>query len=268
MSTELFRFRLGAGPLVVSCPHPGTKVPAELSARMSESGLGLPDTDWHVDKLYDFLAEFGATFLVAEMSRYVVDLNRNRGALLYPGKFETGVCPLQTFAGQAIYRQGEEPGETEIAERIERYWRPYHFQLAEALAATKKRHGFAILLDAHSILSGLPRLFEGKLPDLNLGTNGGLSCAPDVERLATDALRGQPTFTFVLNGRFKGGYITRHYGRPAEHIHAMQLEIACSAYLDEANPSLFDPARAAPLRRHLREFVAVLMRAHSRRHPA
>lgn len=262
MTTELYQFLPGKGALVVSCPHPGTYVPEAILDRMTDAGRALIDTDWHVDKLYDFLPEFDATFIRANVSRYVADLNRDpEGQALYPGRFETAMCPVVTFAGEAIYRERKELECTEITERQERYWRPYHAKLADALAEARSRHGYALLLDAHSILSHVPSLFEGRLPDLNLGTMDGKSCAPSIERAAAEALQRNSKFNFVSNGRFKGGYITRHYGNPAKQVHALQLEISFRAYLDEDNFTVFDSRRAEPLRNHLRHFVGELIKA-------
>lgn len=262
MTAELYQFRAGNGALVVSCPHPGTHVPAAILERMTEAGRALTDTDWHVDRLYDFLPEFDATLIRANVSRYVADLNRNpEGHALYPGRFETAMCPVVTFAGEAIYRQRKELECAEIAERQARYWQPYHAKLADAVAETKSRHGYALLLDAHSILSHVPSLFKGRLPDLNLGTVDGKSCAPSIEHAAAEALQCAPKFSFVTNGRFKGGYITRHYGNPAKQVHALQLEISFRAYLDEDNFTVFDSGRAEPLRNHLRHFIGELIKA-------
>jgi N-formylglutamate deformylase len=257
--SELYRFRQGECPLVVSCPHAGIHVPDSIRAAMTEAGLSLVDTDWNVDRLYDFLPEFDATFIVADLSRYVADLNRDpENAPLYPGRFETGMCPATTFAGDAMYQPGKELTAAEIAARRARYWQPYHAKLAETLAATKARHGYALLLDAHSILSRVPKLFEGRLPDLNLGTSDGKSCADDLQEIAIKALNNSQ-FSFVANGRFKGGYITRHYGNPAARIHAMQLEISICAYGDENNPSEYDAKHAAPLQKILRGFIGALL---------
>lgn len=260
MTTELYQFRSGKGALVVSCPHPGTDVPDIILNRMTNEGRNLTDTDWHVDRLYDFLSEFDATFIRANLSRYVVDLNRDpEGHALYPGQFETAMCPATTFTGEAIYRPGQELRDSEISGRRAHFWQPYHAKLVEVLAETKARHGHAVLLDAHSILSRVPSLFEGQLPHLNLGTADGKSCAPAVERAAAEALQSDSRFSFVTNGRFKGGYITRHYGNPGRHVHALQLEISCRAYLDEENVKVFNNSRAEPLRSHLRQFVGHLM---------
>lgn len=262
MSSELFHYRPGSSALVVSCPHPGTFVPDAILNRMSDAGRNLIDTDWHVDKLYDFLPEFDASFLVSKLSRYVADLNRDpEGHALYPGRFETAMCPVVTFAGDSIYQRDEVPSTIEIAERHAHYWQPYHTKLAEVLAATKAQHGYALLLDAHSIISHVPSLFEGRLPDLNLGTDDGKSCAPEIEQIASDALKRQSKFSFVANGRFKGGYITRHYGNPKKHIHALQLEIAFRAYLDEKNFTVFESSQAAPLKSHLRRLVEAIVNA-------
>ncbi|MGQ0741120.1 MAG: N-formylglutamate deformylase [Alphaproteobacteria bacterium] len=260
---ELFEFRHGNGPLVVSMPHPGTYIPGAILARMTAKGRALADRDWHVDKLYDFLPELDASCVRANYSRYVADLNRDpEGHLLYPGRFETMMCPETTFVGDRIYRQGEGLDRDEIAERRARYWAPYHEKLAWILAETKRRHGYAILLDAHSILSRVPRLFEGTLPDLNLGTADGNTCAADFQAAAAHVLGGQSQFSFIANGRFKGGYITRHYGNPAQHVHALQLEIAMSAYLDESDPSSFEKARLEPLNKLIRAFLwAVIEKA-------
>jgi len=262
MSSELFDFQPGNSALVVSCPHTGTHVPPAIFNRMSDAGRSLIDTDWHVDKLYDFLPEFDASFLVSRLSRYVADLNRDpEGHALYPGRFETAMCPVVTFAGDAIYQRDEELNDAEIAERQIRYWQPYHAKLVEVLAATKARHGFALLLDAHSILSRVPSLFEGRLPELNLGTDNGKSCTPEIERAASDSLQHLRKFSFVANGRFKGGYITRHYGNPGKHVHALQLEIAFRAYLEEDNFTVFESNRAKPLKSHLRGFVEAIVNA-------
>jgi N-formylglutamate deformylase len=258
MSEELFCFRQGAGPLVVSCPHAGTIVPDAIAARMTEAGRSLSDTDWNVDKLYDFLPEFDATFIAANPSRYVADLNRDpKSTPLYPGRFETAMCPAITFAGDPIYQSGKELTAVEIAERHAHYWQPYHTKLTEILVATKKRHGFALLLDAHSILSQVPKLFEGRLPDLNLGTADGKSCSAGIQTVAVGALN-RSQFSFVTNGRFKGGFITRHYGNPAGHVHAMQLEISICTYGNENDPSVYEPERAGPLRKVLRGFISAL----------
>lgn len=254
---ETYDLQVGKSALVVSCPHPGTGVPPEILARMTDEGRRLTDTDWHVDKLYDFLGEFDATFIRAKLSRYVVDLNRDpEGHALYPGRFETAMCPATTFVGAAIYSSGHELRDSEIPDRRARYWEPYHAMLAELIAETRARHGYAVLLDAHSILSRVPTLFEGRLPDLNLGTVDGNSCTGDLQAAAANVLGGQSDFSFIANGRFKGGYITRHYGRPDRHIHAMQLEIAMCAYLDERNPAAFERAHPAPLKKLLRAFLS------------
>jgi N-formylglutamate deformylase len=264
MSGELYRFRQGAGPLVVSCPHAATVMPDAIANRMTKAGLSLPDTDWNVDRLYDFLPEFDATFIGSNLSRYVADLNRDpASAPLYPGRFETGMCPVTTFAGEAIYQVSKELSAAEIVERHEHYWQPYHSELSKVLVAIKKRHGFALLLDAHSILSRLPKLFEGRLPDLNLGTADGKSCAPNIQAIAEKVL-SHSQFSLVTNGRFKGGYITRHYGNLAQHVHAMQLEISICAYADENNPSVYEPERAAPLQKILRGLIGALLERQAR----
>ena len=244
----LFETTHGATALVISMPHSGTYLPPEIAARIDPAAHDLPDTDWFVPRLYDFHAALGATVIRATHSRYVVDLNRPPdGALLYPGKRETGVCPIETFDGEALYRRGDEPARAEIEQRLRRYWQPYHDQLGELLGAQVARHGHCLLWDAHSIHSTVPALFEGRLPDLNVGTADGCSCGAQTTRRITAVLSAQQRFSFVVDGRFKGGYITRHYGDPAAGIEAVQLEIAQSAYLAEARTPRFDATRAAPL---------------------
>jgi N-formylglutamate deformylase len=259
MSVARYDHHQGAGPLVVSFPHVGTYLPDEIAATMTDAGRAVADTDWHVHLLYSFLENSDATRLIATHSRYAADLNRDpEGGLLYPGKFETGVCPVTSFSGQPLYKPGYAPDADAITRRIREYWQPYHQQLTSALARAKAVHGYALLLDAHSILSRLPRLFEGRLPHLNLGTADGKSCAPAIADAAMAVFSGQNRFSAVKNGRFKGGHITRHYGRPQDGIHVLQLEIAMDTYLDEGNPALFDAARAAPLQNVLRDFVAAI----------
>ncbi len=209
--------------------------------------------------LYDFAAGLGASLLIATHSRTVVDLNRNpEGGRLYPGQHETTVCPTETFAGAPLYETPPPP--EEIARRLPLYWAPYHQALAAELARLQAAHGTARLLDAHSIRGEIPRLFPGQLPDLNYGTNNGTSASPVLVARALAATAPHP-FTTILDGRFRGGHITRHYGRPASNIHAIQLELAIRSYADEATPAQFDPARAAPLKAALRALVTELARA-------
>ena len=255
----LFEIAPGERPLLISMPHSGTFVPPDLAARLSRAALDLPDTDWHVPKLYDFAGAIGASVLCATHSRYVVDLNRPPdAALLYPGRRETGVCPLETFDGEPLYAQADAPAQAEIGTRLARYWRPYHAQLRAMLDALVSRHGGCLLLDAHSIRSFVPELFAGRLPDLNVGTADGRSCAAGTAQRVVSRLSAQRRFTFVVDGRFKGGYITRHYGNPAARVEAVQLEIAQCAYLLEARVPSFDAARAAPLGVLLRELLTDL----------
>jgi N-formylglutamate deformylase len=231
---DLFRFRAGTAPLIVSMPHTGTYIPEWLAPRLSAAARALPDTDWHLDRLYDFLGELGASVLVATHSRYVVDLNRPPdNANLYPGQDTTGVVPLDTFHREPLYLPGFPPSDEEVRQRIETYWQPYHQRLQQALAETKAKHGYALLWDAHSIFSELPRFFKGKLTDFNLGTTDGKSCAPGTGEALAKAVEG---YSVVLNGRFKGGYITRRYGDPANGVHAVQLELSEATYMDERPP--------------------------------
>jgi len=255
-----YTFRAGRSPLVVSMPHTGTHIPDVIAQRMTEVALTVPDTDWHMEELYDFLDALGASVLVATHSRYVVDLNRPPdNANLYPGQDTTGLCPVDTFFRQPLYRPGQAPDEVETAERVARYWNPYHAKLAEALAELKARHGRALLWDAHSIFSVVPRFFEGTLPDFNLGTADGRSCASGTGEALLAVAERAPGYRAVLNGRFKGGYITRRYGRPADGVHAFQLELSEATYMDETPPYSFRDDLAARVRPHLRAMVEKFM---------
>jgi N-formylglutamate deformylase len=242
---NLFDFHHGALPLLISIPHAGTYVPEEIGVRFTGAARTLPDTDWCVRELYGFAREFGASIVAANYSRYVVDLNRAPdSASLYASHRTTPVCSAETFAGDAIYMSGSEPDAAEIAERIEKYWRPYHAQLAAELEIIKAQHGIALLWDAHSIASEIPALFTGVLPEFNLGTRDDASCPREIAQALLDLITTDGQFGAVLNGRFRGGYITSRYGRPAERIYAVQLELAQRAYMDESVPGGWDPAHA------------------------
>ena len=260
MSVESFTLRRGTTPLIISFPHVGTVLPEALSRRMTAEALALPDTDWHVDRLYDFAGALGAGLQVPTLSRYVVDLNRDpTGQPLYPGSENSELVPLSTFAGQPIYRPGEAPGASEITERVARHWQPYHRSLRDELDRLKQRFGFAVLWDAHSIASRVPRFFSGRLPDLNLGSARGKSAAPDLVRRVMAVLESASPFSSMLDGRFTGGYITRHFGRPDHGIHALQLEMAEIDYMEEAPPYAYEPARAEPLKRVLERVVGAVL---------
>ena len=238
-----FELHQGTTPLLVSLPHDGTGLPAVLAARMTDAGKRVPDTDWHVGKLYAFARDLGASVIAPRWSRYVADLNRDpEGHKLYPGRAETALVPITTFAGEAIYAPDDDPDEKEIELRTELYWQPYHDALASELARMRERHPRVVLWDGHSIKSRVPMFFDGQLPDFNLGTANGASCSPALQARLTDVLRERAVgsdghYSHVANGRFKGGYITRHYGRPGvadkPGIDAVQLELAQYTYMDE-----------------------------------
>ncbi|MEO8302942.1 MAG: N-formylglutamate deformylase [Betaproteobacteria bacterium] len=250
----------GNAPLVVDIPHAGTHVPPDIARRLTPVARTVPDTDWHVEKLFAFAGDAGASMLVATHSRIAVDLNRDpTGAALYPGADNTELCPTRTFANDAVYADGRGPDADEIAARKDNYYYPYHAMLEAELARVRARHGYAILLDGHSIRSEVPRFFAGRLPDLNLGTADGASCALSVQAVADAVLAGATGFTSVVNGRFRGGYVTRHYGDPMRGVHALQLEIAQVCYMDEAPPFPWDESRAAPLVGVLRLLVEALL---------
>ncbi len=253
----MFEFTEGALPVLVSIPHDGRAIPDAIADRMSDVARMNTDADWHVRRLYDFAAGLGANVIAARQSRYVVDLNRDPAdAALYPGAVNTGIVPLLTFDGEPLYRPGEEPEESEVADRIAAYWQPYHHKLVETLEDLRGRFGGAVLFDAHSIRSEVPRLFDGRLADFNLGTSSGASADAELESRAYNVLAAANDYTSVLNGRFTGGYITRAYGRPDDGIHALQLELSQRTYMNEAPPFEYAPAIAAQVIPVLRELVS------------
>lgn len=250
----------GERPLVIDIPHAGTYLPPDIARRLTPIARSVPDTDWHVEKLFAFARDAGASLVVATHSRYAIDLNRDpTGAALYPGADNTELCPTRTFGSEAVYADGSGPDANEIAARKARYYLPYHAMLEAELARVRARHGYAILLDGHSIRSEVPRFFAGRLPDLNLGTADGSSCAPSVQEAADTVLAGAAGFTSVVNGRFRGGYVTRHYGDPVHGVHALQLEIAQACYMDEAPPFPWEEKRAATLVGVLYRLVEALL---------
>lgn len=228
----VFSLHQGATPLIISMPHIGLDIPDDISLAMTPQALERKDTDWHIDKLYHFAHALGATIIMPKISRYVIDFNRGiDGVNLYPGANSTELCPTSTFDLSPIYLNGKPPSTKETTRRINEYWLPYHNAIKQVLALTKAEFGYAIILDAHSILSEVPRFFEGKLPDFNWGTVNGLSCSP----LMLDVLKNlnYGSYSVVSNERFKGGYITREYGDPKNNIHAIQLELSQHTYMNE-----------------------------------
>lgn len=242
---NIYDFHRGSVPLLISVPHAGTFVPETIARRFSIAGSRLTDTDWHVHKLYDFARELGASIITANYSRYVVDLNRAPdSSSLYANNPTSPVCPTLTFAGDPIYLAGEEPDSAEITARVQQYWQPYHQRIAAELAQIREQHGHALLWDAHSIASEVPSLFEGVLPEFNFGTRDDASCPRAIADQLLDLVTTDGKFSAVLNGRWKGGYITLHYGRPKDRVYAVQLELSRRVYMDETAGTDWDPQRA------------------------
>ncbi|MGR3620770.1 N-formylglutamate deformylase [Pseudophaeobacter sp.] len=240
----------GDSPIVLGLPHTGTYVPAEIKAKLNTRGRGLDDTDWHIHRLYQGVLP-GATTVRATFHRYVIDANRDPAGLsLYPGQNTTTLVPLTDFDGHDIWDIA--PTDPDIIARRDAFHAPYHAALEAELQRIKALHGFAILYDCHSIRSEIPFLFEGSLPDFNTGTNMGQTCDPQIEAIVVEACSQASGYSSVLNGRFKGGWTTRHYGRPTEGLHAIQMELAQSTYLtQEAEPWAYDQTKADGLRKHL-----------------
>lgn len=256
-----FELRRGTAPLLISMPHPGTLLPPDIADRLTDAALRLPDTDWHLPRLYDFADALGASVIVATHSRYAIDLNRPPdGADLYPGQDTTALCPADTFDRQPLYRDRRQPDATEVERRIERYWAPYHAALRNELVRLRERHASVVLWDAHSIRSVLPRFFAGRLPDLNFGSAGGAACDRNLAQLLLRIAGNHPRYSAVLDGRFKGGYITRHYGQPDRGVHAVQLELAQCTYMNEDYPFAFDDGLASELRPVLNELLHAALR--------
>ncbi|UES54587.1 N-formylglutamate deformylase [Roseibium aggregatum] len=253
---DVFR---GDGPIVLGVPHAGTFVPDDIKARFNDTGLKLADTDWHVDRLYSDLLP-GATMVKANFHRYVIDANRDpEGVSLYPGQNTTTLCPTTDFDGRPIYQSGMEPQTGEIEARRLAWHAPYHAALQAEMERVRAKHGVAILYDCHSIRSVVPFLFEGTLPDFNTGTNNGTTCASAIEAAVVACTQAAEGYTSILNGRFKGGWTTRHYGRPAEGFHAIQMELAQKTHLaTEDTPFAYDEAKANRLRTHLKDILSAL----------
>ena len=243
---DIFTLTRGTTPLLISFPHSGTFIPAPIAARLTDAALQRADVDWHLPQLYAFARELGAGTLVAHHARHVIDLNRPpEDESLYPGMDVTGLLPIDTFLKQPLYRPGQAPDAAETEARRVHYWQPYHDALRAELDRLRAAHGMALLWDAHSIASVMPRFFDGKLPDLNLGTDEGRACAAPIQAAVEAVMASQSVFTQVSNGRFKGGHITRHYGRPDDKIHALQLEMCQCTYMDETAPFAYRSDRAA-----------------------
>ena len=230
-----FTLQRGRVPLLISLPHDGSFIPDDIARRMHPAARRSPDTDWHVARLYEPLAQaLGASVLKPLASRYVIDLNRPAdGHALYPGQRETGLVSTIGFDGEALYLDGQLPDAIEVQQRINEYWQPYHQAISHEIARLRAEHGRVVLWEGHSIRSRVPMLFDGQLPDFNLGTASGASCGSPLQVRLQSCLESQSRYSFAVNGRFKGGYITRHYGDPAAGVEAVQLELAQLNYMDE-----------------------------------
>lgn len=262
MSLPVYTLTQGHLPLLVSIPHGGEYIPDDLAEKMTPTALQVADTDWHLHRLYQFAVEMGASVIRSNYSRYVIDLNRAPdGSSLYPGQTTTGLCPLEAFRGEPVYRsEALQPDEAEIQSRVAQYWQPYHQALQAELQRIRAAHGSVLMWEAHSIACRLPRLFEGQLPDLNIGTFNGKACADAISQAAAAAAK-ESTYTSVVDGRFKGGYLTRHYGNPAEHIHTIQLEMAQYIYMNEDAPFNYIEEKAAQVIPTLKAMVTQSLNA-------
>ena len=259
--SSVFRLRQGRTPLLISMPHVGSAIPDDQQHRYQPRALASEDTDWHLEQLYGEIADtLGASLIVPHYSRYLIDLNRPpEDTPMYPGASNTELCPTRFFTGEPLYLEGQAPDEAEKARRREQYWLPYHRALTAEMNRLRTLHGHALLFDAHSIRSELPWLFEGRLPDLNLGTADGKSCDPAITAALGDVQAAQTRYSQVVNGRFKGGFITRHYGQPAQGWHAVQLEMCQCCYMSEQPPYAYEAALAAEVQPLLRQLLQTLL---------
>jgi len=248
----------GNSPIILAMPHTGTYLPNDITAQLNERGKALADTDWHIHTLYEDLLP-NATTIRATFHRYVIDANRAPSdESLYPGQNTTGLCPTVDFEGQAIYKLGCEPDAQEIKQRCAEFHAPYHQSIEAEIERIKSLHGFAVLYDCHSIQSKLPFLFDGKLPNFNIGTNDGVTCSPELEQVVKKTCEESTEYTCVLNGRFKGGWTTRHYGQPLHRVHAIQMELTQSSYMEEKSPWKITEPQFSELRSQLRRILKAL----------
>nr|WP_298684178.1 N-formylglutamate deformylase [uncultured Dongia sp.] len=258
MTSHAYDFIPGSSPLLISMPHVGIELMPEVAAGLAEPAKELCDTDWHLPILYDFAREMGASLLIARWSRFNIDLNRPSDDKPLYTTATTGLYPDILFDGQPLFVPGKIPGAEIRARALDEIWHPYHNRIGAELERLHSEHGHAVLFDAHSIKGFVPRLFDGQLPDFNLGTNDGKSCAADLTARLAQACDA-PDYTHVVNGRFKGGHITRHYGDPAHGIHAVQLELAQRTYMREEPPFNYQAALAARVQAVLARFVETMV---------
>jgi len=258
----------GEAPLIVCMPHTGVDIPQDIESGLISPWLARKDADWWVNCLYDFAHTLGATVIRTAISRTVIDCNRDpTGASLYPGQTTTELCPTTTFDGEPLYRAGFMPDAGEISLRRSTFFDPYHAAIAGAIARLRVSHNNIVLYDCHSIRSTVPRLFDGALPNFNIGTNNGATCSPALTS-AVEAVCDASSFTRVTNGRFRGGHTTRHYGRPTDGVHAIQMELACRGYMREPLeavvqgkwPTPYENEVAAPMRAVLTRVLEACIR--------
>jgi N-formylglutamate deformylase len=258
--STIYTLERGTAPLLISIPHRGTRIPEALAADMTPEALRVDDCDWHLERLYAFAKGLGASVLLPEYARYVIDLNRPPDdANLYPGRDTTGLCPVDTFDKAPLYRPGRAPDRAQIDARRATYWQPYHDALTQELASLRAKHDRVLLWEAHSIRSVVPRFFDGRLPDFNFGTADGTTAVAGLADMLAEIVKQDGRYTAIANGRFKGGYITRRYGQPAEGVHSVQLELTQATYMEETLPFAYDEARASQVQPLLERLVSAAL---------
>jgi formiminoglutamase len=250
----------GTSPIILAFPHGGIDMPSMVHDNLNDNGRHLSDTDWHIRRLYDGLLD-NATYVEAKFHRYIIDANRDPDDVsLYPGQNTTGLCPLSDFDGKAIWKSGYTLDVHETSARRVAFHGIYHTALQDEIDRIKSIYGGAVLYDCHSIRCEIPFLFDGKLPDFNIGTNNSNSCAAEFEQSVLDDCKAATAYKHVVNGRFKGGWTTRHYGKPENNIHAIQMELNLGAYADETAPWAYDDKKAIRLRPILKTILTNLDR--------
>ncbi|GAA4113631.1 N-formylglutamate deformylase [Aquimarina addita] len=249
-------------PILISIPHAGTQFPVEIKHYYKKKMRNhLDDTDWYVHKLYEFAPSLGITIIKANLSRWVIDLNRDPKSIpLYTdNRLITAITPITDFYGNNIYTSSSsEPDPIEIQRRLDLYYWPYYRQIETLIADLKKKFGKVLLWDAHSIRHLVSTIQKKPFPDMILGNNDQKTAHPQLILTALEKLRSKK-FEVAHNTPFKGGHITRYFGKPAQNVHALQLEMNKILYMDD-NEITYNTKRASEVQEVLQDTLQHLIR--------